>query len=65
MRDPNSSIGVGDWVGTLNHEKHAIHQTHFSGIGKKLKQSKDWQYEWEQVSPTRWIRVKKEKHGKS
>lgn len=60
-RKKNRSIGVDDYVGTMGHEKHAIHQTHFSGVDtSNLKPFAADKYEWVKIGVGKYTLVKKE-----
>lgn len=59
-RKKNRSIGVDDYVGTMGHEKHAIHQTHFSGVDTTNLSASESKSEWVKVGPGKYILVNKE-----
>lgn len=53
-----------DYVGPVGHEK-TTHPTHWQMTNKpKLRKTEDTEYEWVEIKPLIWKRVKKEnKHG--
>lgn len=57
--------GVDDYVGEVGHERHAVHQTHFTAPGVKLSGELSTGYQWIYVGAGRYKRVKvsDEKHG--
>ncbi len=55
MKDKNPE----DYEGKPHHEK-AIHHTHFTAPGVKLRKSKGDEYEWVEVRPGRFKRYPKE-----
>ena len=61
-RNPNGPIpGFEDeFTGTVGREKR-VRKTHFSALGVTLRTTQDNEYEWVQVGPGRYKRVKK--HG--
>jgi hypothetical protein len=48
-----------EYKGPVGFEKKA-HKTHFTSPGISLVATRDNGYEWREVKPGRWLRVKKE-----
>jgi hypothetical protein len=54
--------GEYTYGGGVGHEK-AVHHTHFTAPGVKLRKSENDEYEWVEVRPGRFKRYYKERDG--